>query len=93
MCEVVNVEVDLLSLDKYIYCFSEHENCDGIVAELNPNHKSDVKTENEDGRGNIEPIDFKDDMLPSIARHRALASELDNTTLIIIHTCRCGKGV
>ena len=78
-CEVANVEVDLSSLDQPIECFNEDENCERIVAELNPNHESDDgECENEDIRDIIELTDLKES-LPSITRHRALASGNEHT--------------
>ena len=75
---MASVEVDLSSVDKHI--FNEDENCDWSVAELNPNREcDDEESENEDVRNYIELIDLKD-ILPSIARHRAL-----NVNLIIQH--------
>lgn len=84
LCEVASVEVDLSAVNEEIECFNEDENLDGIIAELNPRHESDNdESENEDLRDDVEPIDLKD-VLPSIARHRALASELGNKTLVTL---------
>ena len=75
-CEVANIEADWSSM--HIECINEDKNCDGIVAELYLNHQSDdEERKNEDIRDNIELIDLKD-MLPSITRHRALATEFGN---------------
>ena len=58
LVEAVNVEVVLSSVDKHIKCFGEDENCDGIVAELNPKHESDEESENEDVQDNAEAVSY-----------------------------------
>lgn len=68
-------------MDKHTEWVNEDDNCDEIVAELNPNLESDEESENEDVRHNTEPIDLKD-ALPNIARYRTLANEFGNTTLM-----------
>ena len=72
------------SVDKHIENLNEDENCDGTVAELNPHHESDDdESENKDVRHNTGLINLKD-ALPSIARHRVLASELGTTLLNLL---------
>ena len=80
LCEFANVEVDLSLVDEHIECFNEDESYDGIFSELKPNKESDdEESKSEDIRNTIEPIELKDTLL-CITKHRALASELDNTT-------------